>query len=406
MARRFSAPIAVVLVVAYLLAGLWPAWRAVRSVEHARDYATYHYAVKAAAAGSDPYDTVALGELARAEKTRRSVHPYFYPPPFLVPMSWSVPLSLRAGADVWFWLGQAALVGVLLQLRRWFQAPPLALLFLLATFSPLADTAKMGQANLPVLLLVVIALRQRSGGFLAAAAMCKMSPALYLTGWAAQRRWRPVLVAMAGAVALSVLALPLVELPTQLRFYLEILPGFADGDYHGLTVPVTLPANHSIPDLFNQRWPGPDDETISTTAARAARATTLLVLTALTALAVHGRDRLGDACLAGTLTVLGVITPVYAFVHHLWFLLLPLAATAGALARGRLGPAWWLPLALSYTCLAVPLRALRAVQRSVPDLHWWLQESKFFAAVLLMVACAVATHRAPRETHRVPQETP
>ena len=41
-----------------------------------------------------------------------------------------------------------------------------------------------------------------------------------------------------------------------MEFYTQILPTFLDGSYHGLKVPIGIPANHSIPDLFNQYAPG------------------------------------------------------------------------------------------------------------------------------------------------------
>ena len=47
-----------------------------------------------------------------------------------------------------------------------------------------------------------------------------------------------------------------------------MLPTFATGHYHGLTVRISLPANHSIPDLLNQVWPGPDKEQPAPIAAR------------------------------------------------------------------------------------------------------------------------------------------
>ena len=64
---------------------------------HGRDYATYHYAVQEVWQGGDPYVTAALDQRARAEGTRATVFPYFYPPPFLLTMAWATPLSLADG---------------------------------------------------------------------------------------------------------------------------------------------------------------------------------------------------------------------------------------------------------------------------------------------------------------------
>ena len=69
---------------------VWPAWQRVVSAEHARDYATYHYAVQEAVDGGDPYIKKRLSRRAKAEGTRTSVHPYFYPPPFLLLLTWAV----------------------------------------------------------------------------------------------------------------------------------------------------------------------------------------------------------------------------------------------------------------------------------------------------------------------------
>jgi len=217
--KRLLPVLLLLLAALYGVVALRPAWQAVVSAPHGRDYATYHYAtLQALGDGSgtrgDPYDTAALGRLARAEHTRGTVHPYFYPPPFLLGMlwiapPWRAPLSLAEGYRAWFWIQNACLLGVLIGLWRWFRAHPLLLGLLAVTFTPIPDNLKMGQANLPVLLLVVWGLAGRSGALVGAAAMAKMSPALYLVGWAAQRRWRPVLVAVATALVLSLLPLPL-----------------------------------------------------------------------------------------------------------------------------------------------------------------------------------------------------
>jgi len=403
--KRATPVLLLVALVAWWTVSVRPAWRAVTGVKHGRDYATYHYAVIEAVSPErsgrgDPYDTAALGQRARAEGTRRSVHPFFYPPPFLLGMlwvtpPWAAPLSLATGYRAWFWINQGLLLATLWALWRWFRAHPLVLAGVALALSPLPDNAKMGQANLPVLLLSVLGLWRGSGLLVGAAAMAKMSPALYLVAWAAQRRWRPVLAAVATAMLLSLLALPLVPVATQLRFYTEILPGFSSGDYHGLTVPITLPANHSIPDLFNQLWPGPDAHTLSTQARGASQVLSLALLGVLTwaagaRRAVLARDPLASANLFGALSVLMLITPVYTYEHHLVVMLLPLVALAQAFVERRLPPTL-LALALPagfFVCW--PLRWLRATQDLLPAASWWLQESKFFGVVVIGALCFTA----------------
>ena len=373
-------------------------WGAVSGNRSGRDFATYHYAVQEAWAGGDPYDTPALGRRARAEGTRRGVHPFFYPPPFLLGMLWAVPLTLPTAFKLWFGIQQLSVLGVLGVIRRWIGAPWLLLAFVLAAFTPVPDNLKMGQANLPVLLLTVLGLwraaKPDGGLLLGAAGMAKMSPALHLVGWLIQGRWRPALVAAAAAVGLSVLALPLVGPETQWRFYTEILPGFSTGEYHGLRVPITLPANHSIPDLFNQLWPGPDAHHLDPRAAAASKAVSLGLLLALVPVFRRARGAVGEACAFGALTVLLTLTPVYVYEHHLAFLLLPavaigVAAQRGALPRG----AGWAALAAGFFT-AWPLYLLRPAQQAAPALHWAIQESKFAGAVGLGLMCAWAAWRS------------
>lgn len=403
--KRSLPVLLLVLAVIYGLVAAAPAWQAATGVKHGRDYATYHYAViEAVSPGvpgqGDPYDTAALGSRASAEGTRRQVHPYFYPPPFLLGMLWVTPpglppLSLDTGVKAWFLLNQACLLGVLWTLWRWFRAHPLLLAAIAIGLTPVADNAKMGQANIAVLLLAVLGLWRGSGALVGAAAMAKMAPVLYLAPWAAQRRLRPLVAAVGAAVVLSLVALPLVPLPTQLRFYTEILPGFSSGDYHGLVIPITLPANHSIPDFFNQLWPGPDDHTLSVAARSASQAISLVLLAGLGWLGRRPRDPLGQANLAGALTVLMLLTPVYAYEHHLAMMILPLAALGQALLVGRLPAAAWALAAPAAFFVGWKLLWLRQVQQALPELHWWLQESKPLGMAVVGLLCAWAVTRSP-----------
>lgn len=377
----------------YVKFAAWPAWRVVSRDRTGLDFATYHYAWRVAARGGDPYETARLNTAALRDGRRRMVFPYFYPPPFLLGMAWDQGLSLVAARQVFFWLNQLILLGALATLWAWFRADGLVLGFAAATFSPLPDNLFMGQANLPVLLLALIGLWRGAGTWMGAAAMTKMSPALYLAQWAARGEWRPVLVAMATAVALSLLSLPLVGLETQRRFFFEILPTFAGGPYHDLRVPLTLWANHSIPNLWAQLWPGPDDFTVSQTARLMSLATTLTGLAGITWLAPRAKDALGLAALSGATTVLLTLTPVYTYEHHLVFLLLPIAALGTALLRRRL-PGWaWVPALLCYVAVAWPLSHRPELERAAGSMRWWLQESKCLGSAGLGLLCAWASAR-------------
>ena len=386
----------IVLVAAYGLMSIWPSWRSVTRSKHGRDYATYHYAVAEALDGGDPYRTRALARRAREDKTRRSVHPFFYPPPFLLGMVWAKPLALLDGYRVFFWLSQVALLGVLWVCRRWFAAPVLLLGVVACTLTPITDSAKMGQANMLVLLLVVAGLWRSNGAVVGAAAMAKMSPALFLFAWVAQKAWRPVLWAIGAAIGLSVLTLPLVGFDEQLRFYTDVLPGFSSGNYHGLRVKIALPANHSIPDIFQQYWRGPDAHTLSDTARIGARVVSLTLLGGLVWLARHKRDALGEACLFGAFSVLMLIVPVYTYEHHLSMMVFPAVALGTALVNGRLGRWTWAAAIPAYFFVAWPLYWLRPLQKEIPALRWYLQESKFFGLLAIGLLCALAAWRSPK----------
>ena len=405
--RPDARAIAGLLLVLWAIFGVAVPYQGVHDSRSGRDFASYHYAVQAAIAGEDPYDVAGLGARASAEGTRREVHPFFYPPPALLGLLWDQGLALKTAYRAWFWAGQLAALGAAAALWRWLRAPIWLTPALLLALSPLHDSAKMGQINVFVLLLAVLGLWRGSGLLVGAAGMAKMSPALFLVGWAATGRWRPAVVAAGAAVGLSLVALPLVGIDAQLRFYTEILPGFASGDYHGLRVPITLPANHSIPDLLNQLWPGPSRHRLDPLAQRLSG---LLSLGLLAACAAAGRrwrgpdDGLQQGLLAGAITVVMTLTPVYTYEHHLSFLLLPAAAALTACLPLR-GPADRRALGLTLLALAptcLPLAALRDLQDLLaggeqgPGLlsggaaaaaRWLLQESKFAGPALLGLLC-------------------
>jgi hypothetical protein len=392
-----------------------PVWAKVRDAGHARDFASYYYAAQAASADQNPYDTRVLGRLARQDGTRKSVHPYFYPPPYLLTVAWTLPLELSTAYRTWFVLDTLFLLAVFLAIRLWFpgRGPVLGMALILVTFTPIPDNHWMGQANLPVLALVCWALwlqfRGRllaAGALMGLASMMKMSPGLFVVWWFLDRRTRPAAWwACATAALLSLATLPLLDLQGQWHFFSEVLPGFGTGDYNGLTVPVTLSGNHSIANLWAQIFPG--GAHLSDRAQRASSATNLVLLATVLALLVRAQQRrpldaLGHACGAGALACCMIVVPAYAYEHHLVFLILPLLAVSQALTVGRLGRLWGLGVLPAYVALSWNLGSIRAAMREVPGgAAWWLQESKFLGIAILGTACLVAALRPPTDSRRV-----
>lgn len=393
--------------------GPWKArtWRG----DHARDFASYYYAVQVAADGGDPYAKRDLSQRAREDGTRKGgVHPFFYPPPYLLCFAWALPLELEQAFHLWFWLEHLFLLAVLLALWRWHPQPAMALALgvMAASFSPIPDNDWMGQANLfvlacvvPGLLLVERGRWQVGGALVGLGCMLKMSPALLVAWWLLQGRWRPVVAAVVAAVALSLLSLPLVDLGTQWRFYTEVLPGFGSGDYNGLTVPITLTHNHSIPSLLHEICGGGATTRLHPVAGWISRGISLALITVLAwRFRRPASDGLGSLCQVGAVVVLMLVLPVYTYEHHMVWMLVPYAAAFAAIAAGRLGRGWWVALGLAYGIQALPLDALKAVYDGLDVLgglrdpvYYLLRESKFLAALLAGWACVWAVRAGAEE---------
>jgi alpha-1,2-mannosyltransferase len=401
--------------VAYGVQALGPwktrTWRA----GNARDFASYYYAVQVAAEGGDPYAKRALTQRARQDASRKGgVHPFFYPPPYLATFAWAIPLELETAYHSWYWLQHFFLLAVVLALWRWWpsRGMALALGIIAASFSPIPDNDWMGQANLFVLACVVPGLllvergRWHVGGALVGlGCMLKMSPALLVAWWLLQRRWRPALAAVVAASLLSLASLPLVGWELQWRFYTEVLPGFSTGDYNGLTVPITLTHNHSIPSLLHELFGGGETTRLHPVAGWVSRSITLALLGLLAwRFRRRGGDPLAALCQVGVVVVLMLVLPVYTYEHHMVWMLVPYAAVFAVLADGRLPRWWWWVLAPAYLIQALPLDWLKEIYRSLPALggmrdpvYYLLRESKFLTALITGVACALAAVRGPGE---------
>jgi hypothetical protein len=135
------------------------AWEANGQGRRLRDFASYYYADAAADVGQDPYEVRHARALARADLVLSTVHPFFYPPPFLFLTDPLSRVSAREAYRGWFWLNELAILVACLALASWWWElgersivlVPLAL----AALTAIENNLLMGQANLPVLALVI-----------------------------------------------------------------------------------------------------------------------------------------------------------------------------------------------------------------------------------------------------------
>lgn len=391
-ARNVGSLLALMAMVWHLLTVLAPAGQPPPPGTEGRDYASYHYAAQVAARGGDPYEMSALGERAREDGTRRWVHPFLYPPPFLLvatPFSW---FSLQGGFSAWFLLNELCLLIAAVALARWLgersQHAVAVVAAIVALTYGVAYGFELGQANLVVLALIAVAVWRvderpvLAGVLVGAAGMLKMSPALLLLLWGFERRWSAVAGAVGMALVLLAMSLLLVPVDAHVHFFGEVLPGLLGGDYNGLRIKLGMFGNHSLPNVMHQLFPSGAENQLSTTA----RVSSTLVLVSLGALLWRLgalRDRTGWAAIGrvGLVLVAMLLMPAFTYEHHL-VLAIP-AMSAGLLASfdGRLGVREAVVAAACSVVLAYPLPHLRklALLLGSGGGAWLVQEAPFFA---------------------------
>ena len=200
MSRPARIAIVTLLLVVHVFS-VFAKWPTAVASTHGRDFATYYYAAQVVGEGGDPYDKVELAARSRAERTRKSVFPFLYPPTFLPALAWTELLSLGSAYRLWFWLDEVCALLAAFALARWWRPlgndVTVVVIAALALCSAVPNNHLMGQVNLPVMALSVAALWQESrgrwhvGGLLLGVAIAlKLSPALLLLWWALRGRWR------------------------------------------------------------------------------------------------------------------------------------------------------------------------------------------------------------------------
>jgi hypothetical protein len=333
------------------------------------DYASFHAAGVAIARGDSPYS---VDDFREASLGLGFVpHPYLYPPLLacvLYPLTF---LGAWPARILWELFSIAAALGTLRLLLRWIdenatdraEEAKTAVVFVAAFFWPLRECAWMGQVNVIVLFFILCwwlgRTRSRwAGAWLGVAIAIKMSPALLVLCPLTQRRWREAAV-VAGAAGLLVTLSCAVMGSSALVFPEAVLGGFLPGHaYHSFTIPIAYYGNNSLAALASALTgnPGGDGLRLGLGA---------LVLQVALVLAMIGtwlvaRRRMPPSRSFAALLVIMVLTPTYAWEHHLVFALFAvtvLVTSAAGRDRGwRVATAWvvvvW--LCAPHTALVLP----------------------------------------------------
>ena len=125
------------------------------------DFAHYYTYGTAVARGIDPYDVDAIAKLDGALHMRRAGGGAAYPPLFYLFMQPWVWLPFRLSSVIWFAVNQVLLFAALLFcFRRYATAAPVQIalgLFVVFNYQPLFENVVLGQSNVLLLFLVILA---------------------------------------------------------------------------------------------------------------------------------------------------------------------------------------------------------------------------------------------------------
>jgi hypothetical protein len=203
----------------------------------ADDFQDYLFAAQQIATGGDPYANFVRNHVPWDWSLSSG---YLYPPAFavtLIPLTW---VSNDLAVRIWLFLIQAAVVASLLIVYRTVGRPRrtelLAVIAVLTTFFPLANTVLAGTMNSLLLLLLTAAwacwLRRRdvAGGVLVGtAAVFKLFPAALLPYLAWRRHWKLLAAATVTGLAGIALGLAVTSLDHNIYYFREMLPHLAAG---------------------------------------------------------------------------------------------------------------------------------------------------------------------------------
>ena len=203
----------------------------------ADDFQDYLFAAQQIATGGDPYANFIRNHVPWDWSLSSG---YLYPPAFavtLIPLTW---VSNDLAVRIWLFLIQAAVLASVLIVYSVIGRPRrpelLAMVAVLTTFVPLANTVLAGTMNSLLLLLLTGAwacwLRRRdvaSGVLVGAAAIFKLFPAALLPYLAWRRHWKLLAAVVATGLAGFALGLAVTSLDHNIYYFREMLPHLAAG---------------------------------------------------------------------------------------------------------------------------------------------------------------------------------
>ena len=203
----------------------------------ADDFQDYLFAAQQITTGGDPYANFVRNHVPWDWSLSSG---YLYPPAFavtLIPLTW---VSNDLAVRIWLLLIQAAVLASLLivyqVIGRPRRAELLAIVAVLTTFFPLANTVLAGTMNSLLLLLLTGAWacwqRRRdalSGVLVGTAAIFKLFPAALLPYLAWRRHWKLLAAVVVTGLAGLALGLVVTSLDHNIYYFREMLPHLAAG---------------------------------------------------------------------------------------------------------------------------------------------------------------------------------
>jgi len=374
----------------------------------ADDFQDYLFAAQQIAVGGDPYADFVRNHVPWDWSLSSG---YLYPPAFavtLIPLTW---VSNDLAVRIWLFVIQAAVLASLLIIYRVIGSPRraemLAVVAVLTTFFPLANTVFAGTMNSFLLLLLTGAwacwLRRRdvaTGTLVGVAAIFKLFPLALLPYLVWRRHWK--LVAAVSLTGLGGLAVGLVvtSLDHNIYYFRDMLPHLAAGTGYR--------ENQSLAG-FTARICQPSTADAGGSAGWCGRLLDwplilLLLAIVLRATSRAARSGLEFALAVGALPLISSVT----WSFHLVILILPIAllirlAFTGAMSRaaGRALIAAWLCFsvlpAFHYLLIVHPLPHWPGVLDVMPmGLTRLTGEAYFIGTVIIFASVWVALRNERR----------